>query len=94
MQWEETRCTHAWVFIRSYLAPSTPHWRRRGTNCCPGCGSNPASPDKTPKYGTVRVSTPKSDAPDLSEKVQTEFMPIYERQPGFNTFASIRTDDG
>jgi len=52
------------------------------------------APDKTPKYGSVRVSTPKPDAPDLREKVRTEFMPIYEQQPGFNMFTIIATDDG
>ncbi|MHB8648279.1 MAG: antibiotic biosynthesis monooxygenase family protein [Thermomicrobiales bacterium] len=52
------------------------------------------APDKTPKYGVVRVQTPKPDAPDLTEKVRTEFMPIYEAQPGFNMFTSIVTDGG
>jgi len=52
------------------------------------------SPDKTPKYATVRVSTPKPGAPDLTEKLRTEFMPIWDRQPGFNAFASVQTDDG
>ncbi|MHB8645471.1 MAG: antibiotic biosynthesis monooxygenase [Thermomicrobiales bacterium] len=52
------------------------------------------APDKTPKYGVVRVQTLKPDAPDLSEKVRTEFMPIFEQQPGFNMHTSITADDG
>lgn len=52
------------------------------------------APDKTPKYGTVRVSTPKSDAPDLTEKVRSEFMPIFDQQPGFNMFTTVVTDAG
>lgn len=52
------------------------------------------APDKTPKYGVVRVQTPKPDAPDLNEKVRTEFMPIFDEQPGFNMHTSITTDDG
>ena len=52
------------------------------------------APDKTPKYGMVRVSTPKPDAPDLTEKLRAEFMPIHDRQPGFNTFTSAKMDDG
>jgi len=52
------------------------------------------APDKTSKYAMVRVSTPKPDAPDLTEKLRTEFMPIFDRQPGFNSFTSMRTDDG
>jgi heme-degrading monooxygenase HmoA len=53
-----------------------------------------SAPDKTPKYGMVRVSTPKPDAPDLTEKRRTEFMPIFDRQSGFNSFAWMRADDG
>jgi heme-degrading monooxygenase HmoA len=52
------------------------------------------APDKTPKYGVVRVQTPKPDAPDLTEKIRTEFNPIFERQPGFNMRTSITADDG
>ena len=52
------------------------------------------APDKTPKYGVVRVQTPKPDAPDLTEKVRTEFNPIFEQQPGFNMRTNIATDDG
>lgn len=52
------------------------------------------APDKTPKYGVVRVQTPKPDAPDLTEKMRTEFNPIFERQPGFNMRTSIAADDG
>ncbi len=53
-----------------------------------------SGPDNTPKYGTVRVSTPKPGAPDLTEKMRTQFMPIFDQQPGFNSFALMRTDDG
>lgn len=53
-----------------------------------------SAPDKTPKYGVVRVQTPKPDAPDLTEKVRTEFGPIFERQPGFNMRTNIAADDG
>ncbi len=53
-----------------------------------------SAPDKTPKYGVVRVTTPKPDAPDMTEKMRTEFMPIFDRQAGFNSFASMRADDG
>jgi len=42
----------------------------------------------------VLVHTPKPDAPDLSEKMRTQFIPIFEQQPGFNSFTRIRTDDG
>ena len=52
------------------------------------------APDKTSKYATVRVSTPKPGAPDLSEKIRTEFMPIWDRQPGFNSFTSAQMDGG
>jgi heme-degrading monooxygenase HmoA len=52
------------------------------------------APDKTPKYGVVRVQTPKPDAPDLTEKVRSEFMPIFEQQPGFNMHTNIAADDG
>ncbi len=52
------------------------------------------APDKTPKYGMVRVSTPKPDAPALTEKVRAEFMPLHEQQPGFNMFTTIVTDGG
>mgnify|MGYP001334079222 CR=1 FL=1 len=52
------------------------------------------SPDKLPKFGVVRVQTLKPGAPDLSEKVRTEFMPIFDRQPGFNSRVAIRTDGG
>jgi heme-degrading monooxygenase HmoA len=53
-----------------------------------------SAPDKTPKYGVVRVQTPKADAPDLAEKMRTEFSPLFERQPGFNMRTNIATDDG
>jgi heme-degrading monooxygenase HmoA len=53
-----------------------------------------SAPDKTPKYGMVRVSTPKPDAPDLVEKVRTEFLPLHDQQPGFNMHTTIATDDG
>src|SRR5947209_1937823 len=52
------------------------------------------APDKTAKYATVRVSTPKPDAPDLTEKIRSEFMPIWDRQEGFNSFTSVQMDDG
>ncbi len=52
------------------------------------------APDKTAKYATVRVSMPKPGAPDLTEKLRTEFMPIWDRQPGFNSFTSAQMDDG
>jgi len=53
-----------------------------------------SSPDKTPKFGVVLVHTPKPDAPDLSEKMRAEFIPLFEQQPGFNSFTRIRTDEG
>jgi heme-degrading monooxygenase HmoA len=53
-----------------------------------------SSPDKTPTYAVVLVHTPKSDAPDLTEKMRAEFIPLFEQQPGFNVFARIRMDDG
>ncbi len=52
------------------------------------------SPDKLPKYGMVRVQTLKPDSPDLSAKVRAEFLPQMDRQPGFNAYVAIRTDDG
>ncbi len=52
------------------------------------------APDKTPKYGMVRVSTAKPDAPDMTEKIRTEFMSLHDQQPGFNSFALMRADDG
>lgn len=52
------------------------------------------APDRTPHFGVVRVATPKPDAPDLTEKMRTEAMPLFDRQPGFNVRATIRTDDG
>jgi heme-degrading monooxygenase HmoA len=52
------------------------------------------APDKTPTYGVVRVQTPKPDAPDLTEKVRTEFMPLFDQQPGFNVFTAMVTDAG
>ncbi len=52
------------------------------------------APDKTAKYATVRVSTPKPGAPDMTEKLRTEFMPIWDRQPGFNSFTLAQMDDG
>jgi heme-degrading monooxygenase HmoA len=52
------------------------------------------APDKAPKYGMVRISTPKPDAPNLTEKVRAEFMPIHDQQPGFNVFTTIVTDEG
>lgn len=53
-----------------------------------------SSPDKTPQYGMVRVMTEKPGAPDMTEKIRTEFMPLWDRQPGFNSFATMRTSDG
>ena len=52
------------------------------------------SPDKLPRYGTVRVQTLKPGSPDLSEKVRAEFLPQMERQRGFNSYVAIGTDDG
>ncbi len=52
------------------------------------------SPDTLPRYGTVRVQTLKSGSPDLSGKVRVEFLPQMDRQPGFNSYVAIRTDDG
>ncbi len=52
------------------------------------------SPDMLPRYGMVRVQTLKPGSPDLSEKVRAEFLPQMERQPGFNAYVAIRTDDG
>ncbi len=52
------------------------------------------APDKTPHFGVVRVATPKADAPDLTEKDRAELLPLFDRQPGFNVRATIRTDDG
>ena len=53
-----------------------------------------SSPDRTPKFAVVLVHTPKPDAPDLSEKMRAEFLPIFDQQPGFNSFTRIRTDEG
>ena len=53
-----------------------------------------SSPDKTPKFGVILVHTPKPNAPDLSEKMRAEFIPLFEQQPGFNSFTRIRTDEG
>ncbi len=52
------------------------------------------APDRTPHFGVVRVATPKPDAPDLTEQIRTELLPLFDRQPGFNERATIRTDDG
>ncbi|MEO8715497.1 MAG: hypothetical protein ABI369_10825 [Acetobacteraceae bacterium] len=52
------------------------------------------APDKTPKYGMVRVATRKPDAPDMTEKMRAEFMPLHDQQPGFNSFATLVADDG
>lgn len=52
------------------------------------------APDKTPKYGVVRVQTPKPNAPDLAEKMRNEFIPIFAEQPGFNMLTIIATDGG
>ena len=52
------------------------------------------APDRTPTYGVVRVATPKPDAPDLTEKIREQLLPLFDRQPGFNVRATIRTDDG
>lgn len=35
----------------------------------------------------------KPAAPDLTEKVRAEFLPLFSRQPGFNVRATIRTDE-
>ncbi len=53
-----------------------------------------SAPDRTPTYGVVRVQTPKPDAPDLTEKMRTEFGPLFERQAGFNMRTNIAADDG
>jgi len=53
-----------------------------------------SAPDKTSKYGMVRVATRKPDAPDMTEKMRAEFMPLHDQQPGFNSFTSMETDDG
>lgn len=53
-----------------------------------------SAPDKTTKYEVVRVMTPKPDAPDVAERVRTEFMPLFAQQPGFNMYTNIATDDG
>ncbi|PZS29609.1 MAG: hypothetical protein DLM58_15225, partial [Pseudonocardiales bacterium] len=51
-------------------------------------------PDKLPRYGMVRVQTLKAGSPDLTDKVREEFLPQMDRQPGFNAYVAIRTDDG
>ena len=53
-----------------------------------------AAPDRTPTYGVVRVATPKPDAPDLTEKIRAELLPLFDRQPGFVVRVTIRADDG
>jgi hypothetical protein len=53
-----------------------------------------SAPDKTAQYGIMRVFTPKPDAPDLTEKVRIEFMPIWDRKPGSNSYTSAHMVDG
>ncbi len=50
--------------------------------------------DTLPTIGVVRASTSKPEAGDQRQKVLTEFVPLLDRQPGFNSFAAVRIDDG
>ena len=37
------------------------------------------APDRTPHFGVVRVATPKPNAPDLTEQIRTELLPLFDR---------------